>query len=93
MVCNAMVVFLLLISSLLGRKEKEKELIRRFSGSFKAREKAAKDTLRQKEAEKKAEVERATKAAAEQEQIQMELKVRIILFLHSYPCSPPSSPG
>lgn len=56
------------------RKEKEKELIRRFSGSFKAREKAAKDTLRQKEAEKKAEVERATKAAAEQEQIQMELK-------------------
>ncbi|XP_067850500.1 SH2 domain-containing protein 4A isoform X2 [Heptranchias perlo] len=56
------------------RKEKEKELIRRFSVSLKREEKGVKDTLRQKEVEKKAEAEQATKAAAEHEQIQMELK-------------------
>ncbi|XP_069781939.1 SH2 domain-containing protein 4A [Narcine bancroftii] len=56
------------------RKEKEKELIRRFSGAFKLGEKSAKNTSRQKEVEKKAEADQATKAAAEHTQIQMELK-------------------
>ncbi|XP_078065973.1 SH2 domain-containing protein 4B [Mustelus asterias] len=53
------------------RKEKEKELIRRFSTSLKMGERGIK---RQKEAEKKAEADQATKAATEDERIQMELK-------------------
>ncbi|XP_059821320.1 SH2 domain-containing protein 4B [Hypanus sabinus] len=55
------------------RKEKEKELVRRFSGSFKLGEKTIKHDSEQKEVEMKAKDE-ATKAAAEHEQIQMELK-------------------
>ncbi|XP_048399270.1 SH2 domain-containing protein 4A [Stegostoma tigrinum] len=53
------------------RKVKEKELIRRFSTSLRLENKGI---SRQKEAEKKAEMDQATKVAAEQERIQMELK-------------------
>ncbi|XP_078390798.1 SH2 domain-containing protein 4B isoform X1 [Cetorhinus maximus] len=53
------------------RKVKEKELIRRFSTSLKMGEKGNK---RQKDFEKKAEADQASKAAAEDERIQMELK-------------------
>ncbi|XP_038648579.1 SH2 domain-containing protein 4B [Scyliorhinus canicula] len=55
------------------RKVKEKELIRRFSTSLKLGQRGNK---REKEVEKKAEADEASKAAAEDERIQMELKVK-----------------